>query len=190
MAALLECHFFPGWLQVLALWLSSGPNFEEVASWYRGWKKLFPEELQRQPRIRAQLNYALRLMSWHATMVISGRAGDSVPPSPPPLVFPSLVERENPSAPLASSQRSASLPHHAEEPSMKEVLARFAEDHGIIFMPKQRRHGAVLAAPHGKAIYTFGSIPVIADKDLICVQTDSGWIPISFDNLLQKALSE
>ena len=36
MVAILEKHFFPKWLQVLAQWLNHNPNFGEVSAWYQG----------------------------------------------------------------------------------------------------------------------------------------------------------
>lgn len=38
MVALFEGSFFPSWHGVLRHWLSGSPNFDEVTSWYIGWK--------------------------------------------------------------------------------------------------------------------------------------------------------
>ncbi|KAK9819736.1 hypothetical protein WJX72_001760 [[Myrmecia] bisecta] len=63
MVALLERHFFPKWHHILHHWLSNSPNYDEVTSWYLGWKTLLPAELLDNDRIRAQLNAALNTMN-------------------------------------------------------------------------------------------------------------------------------
>lgn len=52
MAGILEKHFFPKWLQVLSVWLNHTPNYDQVTSWYIGWKGQFSEALLKQPNIK------------------------------------------------------------------------------------------------------------------------------------------
>eukprot|EP01104_Vermistella_antarctica_P015839 TRINITY_DN5285_c0_g1_i2.p1 TRINITY_DN5285_c0_g1~~TRINITY_DN5285_c0_g1_i2.p1 ORF type:complete len:452 (+),score=93.94 TRINITY_DN5285_c0_g1_i2:209-1564(+) len=61
--SLFDRCFFPNWLKVLKQWLASGPDFEEVTNWYRGWKSLFPAEVQNHERIRAHFQRALQMMN-------------------------------------------------------------------------------------------------------------------------------
>ncbi|OTF72163.1 hypothetical protein BLA29_003227 [Euroglyphus maynei] len=45
-ASILERTFFPKWLNVLYVWLNSGvSNFQEISSWYQGWKTLMGDDL-------------------------------------------------------------------------------------------------------------------------------------------------
>lgn len=46
MAELLKAEFFPKWLRILHIWLTSDPNYEEVGQWFSWWKNQIPEDLQ------------------------------------------------------------------------------------------------------------------------------------------------
>uniref|UniRef100_A0A161WQC5 GCF C-terminal domain-containing protein n=1 Tax=Daucus carota subsp. sativus TaxID=79200 RepID=A0A161WQC5_DAUCS len=55
--------FFNKWQEVLYHWLCSRPNFEEVTSWYVGWKELIPPELLANEHIRYHLNLGPEMMN-------------------------------------------------------------------------------------------------------------------------------
>ena len=63
MLTLLERHFFPKWLQVLASWLNQNPNYKEVTNWYKGWKDNIPQELVITPQVQHQLQQSLNMMT-------------------------------------------------------------------------------------------------------------------------------
>lgn len=52
MASLMGKYFFPKWLQVLSVWLNHCPNYDQVSTWYLGWKALFPEALLKQTEVK------------------------------------------------------------------------------------------------------------------------------------------
>lgn len=56
MAGMFEKHFFPKWLQVLSVWLNHNPNYDQVASWYIGWKGQFSDQLLKQTNIKGEGN--------------------------------------------------------------------------------------------------------------------------------------
>ena len=63
MAALLVEAFFPQFMRALCAWLSEPTaNLNEIADWYLAWKGRLPTRLQRQPRVRRQLQNALQVM--------------------------------------------------------------------------------------------------------------------------------
>ncbi len=184
--ALLEAEFFPAWFQVLANWLSSSaPNFDEISRWYMGWKALFPEELlSHGDRINAQFNHALEVMDWHVNRILSGGAG------PPPPVFQPPPSQPQPQPSGLREEPKAGV--GSREPTLKEVVQRFAEENDLLFMPTTRRH-------EGKQVYGFGKVPVVVDKELIFAPPPVGdghgdsaagkWVPVGFDELLRRALS-
>lgn len=52
MAGLLDKFFFPKWLRVLALWLNHSPNYDQVTTWYMGWKGMLSDKLLAEPVIK------------------------------------------------------------------------------------------------------------------------------------------
>lgn len=183
---LLEMEFFPKWFAVLHNWLGSAtPNFEEVSKWYSGWKQLFPADLQAQPRLQAQFNHALEIMNYHVQRIMAGGTTDLPPPSlqPPPStasIAPPPARQPQPQQPPAPAPTTIG----AKEPTMREVVARWAEDNDVLFMPQNRTH-------EGKQVYSFGKLAVCVDKDLVFAPPVAGspadkWLPISFDELLAR----
>ena len=67
LAAAMGQAFFPRWLQVLAGWLNATPNYEEVVSWYQGWKSVLPPALLPLPGVADHLSQALHMMNRSVT---------------------------------------------------------------------------------------------------------------------------
>ncbi len=55
MAALLDRFFFPKWLQALSVWLNMNPDFDQVSTWFSGWKTMIPDNIKAQPQIKGKL---------------------------------------------------------------------------------------------------------------------------------------
>ena len=66
MAGLWANEFFPRWLQVLHVWLSHQPNYDEVTRWYQSWKAAFPPALVAHPAVTMQFNRYLGTASDHS----------------------------------------------------------------------------------------------------------------------------
>ena len=81
---LLEKHFFPKWLQVLASWLNHSPNYDEVVRWYKGWKNLLPAQLLQEPQIKSYLAQGLEMM----TRVVSSNSGHPMSTQPGKILIP------------------------------------------------------------------------------------------------------
>ena len=63
--------------------------------------------------------------------------------------------------------------------SFKEVVASFAEEHGVEFLPKQRNH-------NGFRVYSFGGASIYLDKDVCYVESGgSQWHAIGLSDLLE-----
>lgn len=173
MANLLLTEFFPKWHQVLFTWLSSQADFTEVSQWYMGWKQQFSQDMLSNDKIRQQFNYALNVMN----SVVSGQ-----PPPPPPSIIatPSVAAHPPPPKPFVPPvpmQPIRSM--DVDQLSFKDVVEKFAEDHGLYLLPTPRRH-------EGKTVYNFGKIPIIITPDLVYKQEKGQWIPTSIDQLLKQ----
>ena len=165
---LLEQHFFPKWHAALHKWLTAGgANLDEVAQWYIGWKSSFSEELLSHERVRVQLNVALNMMNQAA-------AGEGV-------VKPSVAAPQP-----AAEKRAPPRPSEEQTATLKEMIEEFANAHDLEFIPNVsgRRHD-------GLTVYSFGGVSVVVDaaRESIRASVDGAWIPISLDQLLERARS-
>jgi len=166
--ALLEAHFFPKWHHTLQTWLLADPNFEEVSAWYLGWKNLFSADLQAHERMRRHFTAALDMMN----QALSGAA-------PQLPIFATAPPPQQPPPPAAAPAREYN-PYATQQLSLRELLERFAEEHGVLLMP---RPGVM---HDGLQVLAFGSVSVVVDPvhELLRARTPQGWTAVGFDQLL------
>ncbi|KAL5562909.1 hypothetical protein UlMin_032656 [Ulmus minor] len=180
MVDMLERFFFPKWLQVLYHWLcSSNPNFQEVMTWFVGWKELLPKELLANETIRTQLNHGLEMMN---------RAVEGMEVVQPGLrenlsYLRALEQRQfeaQQKAAAAAATQAQQAAASSRELSVKEVIELHAQQNGVVFMPKPGR------MHNGHQIYGYGNFSIIVDsiKQLVYVQREEAWSPVSLDQLL------
>ncbi|KAI8828268.1 GC-rich sequence DNA-binding factor-like protein-domain-containing protein [Chytriomyces cf. hyalinus JEL632] len=138
---LLETEFFPKWIQILWLWLSS-PNvsYDEVSRWYSAWKSFFPEEVLDWPGMVEGFKVGLDLMN----RSLSLREGESLG-SVPRLV--PMAEREELRAKLFGNGDKNSVTGKPELMRRKEtaigfqeLLERTAAKSGLALLPTDRTH--------------------------------------------------
>ncbi|OQR74422.1 tuftelin-interacting protein 11-like [Tropilaelaps mercedesae] len=170
LVAVLEKYFFPQFHQVLFQWLQSSCNYDEVASWFSGWKAAFPDRVLADARIREQFRMALDLMN----RAVSGqpiqppRPIDFFPPPPP--VQQQARDRFN----------AGSTPHNLNL-TFKEILERRASERGVLFMPIPNRK------QDGKQIYQLGTDrQLYLDRSVIFVFNGRTWVPTSMESLLDS----
>lgn len=188
MVNLLETHFFPRWLQVLATWLNHNPNYDEVTKWYKGWKSMIPEDIVGYPQIRMKFNQALEMMT-RVVNIASGHPMARQPGASEAILYLSSVEGSSGAAgPMPSSSRpQPTMSEVARTASQmadgyKDLVARKCEERGILFAPvippKYRE---------GKQIYRCGNSLIYLDRSAILVQSGDRWIPTSLNTLLDSA---
>lgn len=184
MVQLLRLEFFPKWFSALYAWLSRDPNFEEVSKWYMGWRTLIPEVLRDTLDVKQILNRGLDLMrlsindpkslaSAYATIEQELKNPTAVPAAKPTPEKPDKVVR-------AAPPSDPSL-------SFKEIIQKFADMHGVEFVPNSKR-GFV----DGKQVFSFGKVAIYLDNRTIfaSLQDASGswsWSPLGLQDLLEKA---
>ncbi|BFG31167.1 hypothetical protein CerSpe_174410 [Prunus speciosa] len=181
MVDMMEKFFFTQWLQVLYHWLCSNPNFEEVLNWYKGWKKLIPEELHANESIRYQLNCGLDMMN---------RAVEGMEVIQPGLKenisYLRVLEQRQFDAQQKAAAAQANLggTTHMDgignEMSLKDVIKAHAQQHGLLFRPKPGR------MHNGHQIYSFGNVSIIVDSlnQKVYAQTEESWSFVSLERLL------
>ncbi|KAG5559090.1 hypothetical protein RHGRI_008868 [Rhododendron griersonianum] len=173
--------FFDKWQQVLYHWLCSNPNFDEVKNWYLDWKKMLPPELLANEHVRYRLSLALDMMN----EAVEGRE----------VVQPGSRERkfEAQQNAAAHSRASVSLGSAIQmegmgggtEMSLKEVIEKYAQMKGLLYMPKPGR------MHDGHQIYRFGEISITIDSlnEMVFALTENRWSLVSLKRLLEMQSS-
>ena len=192
MINLLERHFFPKWLQVLASWLNQNPNYNEVTNWYIGWKDQFPRDLLATPQVQHQLQQALEMM----TRVVNMNSGHPMarqPGAKEAMIYLSTTEREKQhhemrvgaTSAAASVSEAVKLASSVASSggSYKDLIARRCEERDIVFRPVASRY------QEGKQVYQCGHVLIYLDRNAIFVQSKNQanqWIPTSLNSLLDS----
>lgn len=175
MVTLLEVHFFSKWQQVLYHWLCSNPNFQEVMSWYEGWKSEFPAEILANERIRLQLKVGLDMMNQavEGLQVVQPGVRENI------SYLRAREQRQFEAAATRAQQNS--MMDGVPEMSLKEAVEFHAQQHGLLFKPKPGR------LHDGHQIYGFGSVSIIVDSlnQQIFAQVQDKWTLVSLDQLLE-----
>lgn len=172
MVALFEAEFFPKWLHALFMWLTNGPDYDEVSRWYLGWKKMFPPDLIANDRIRIQFNIALEAMNKAVTGTIPGTQYAPPPPAayqPPP------------------PQQQHNRDTRGDDISLKQLVETIATQQNLEFLPTRRRHTG------GQPIYMFGPLSIYLDKGMVYTQDEGDakvWRAVTSDALTLRAKSK
>ncbi len=168
-AKILDRYFFPKWRAALRHLLMHEPNFDEIARWYISWKSYMSDEVLETPQVAKNIDAALRDMS---------RAVAGEPLEPTWTTAPNPEEGQTtPLIKLKASQRA--------QLTMKELIAQFAEDSGVDFVPKLGR------MHEGLQVYHFGLVlcAVNTAQETIVAQMDTKshiWKNVSLDELLDE----
>lgn len=183
MANLLERFFFPKWLQILTLWLSHNPNYDEITNWYMDWKGMVSETLLAQPTVKEQFRKALDLMNRAVSMpgqpVSQPGAVESVSYLTTIEQTPTTQRTKERSELLAEAVRTASqIPQ-----GYKELIQKRCEERNILFVPLSNRYR------EGKQIYRCGKVLLYIDRNVVFVSYNGGntWSPASLFTVLEKA---
>lgn len=166
--------FFNKWQEVLYHWLcSTSPNFEQVTQWYLGWKDLIPTELLANEHIRYRLNLGLDMMN----QAVEGMEV-SQPGLKEKVSYLRVLEQRQ--FEKAAAAASAPAQQQKTEMSLKEVIETYAEQNGLLFMPKPGR------MQNSHQIYGFGKISIFLDSlnQKVYAQIDDRWQLVSLEQML------
>ncbi|KAJ3697475.1 hypothetical protein LUZ61_001180 [Rhynchospora tenuis] len=171
MVHLLEFGFFNKWNWVLYHWLCNKPDYNEVWSWYMGWKNMFPAELLANERIRVLMSTGLDMMN---------RAVDGneilQPRTTEKATYLCGTERRQAEA-MQQAGTSTSLP----DLSFKETIQAYASEQGVPFKPRVGKFH------NWYQVYDFGTVGIYIDscKRLLYAQAKDGiWFAVSLRQLM------
>lgn len=164
-AAIAARALLPRWLAALAAWLNTNPPHATVLASYTDFKKMFPEEVLKEPAVRDAFRKALDMMNRSADI-------DAVEPPPPP--------RFTMPEPKESSRIADVISSSAPTKSFSELLETRCIEKGITFVPIAGK------TREGRPIYKIGDLQCYVIRNVIMFSDDNGRIfsPISMDKLL------
>ena len=196
LAQMLGQSFFPRWLQTLAGWLNSNPDYEEVVGWYSGWKASLPPSVLPLPGVADHLSQALHMMN---RSVSGGGPMSGQPGALENVVYMTNREmsgvagtQQNTARPAPGtdtgntnkfSTMSEAVRTAAQIPQgFKDLIGRRCEEKGVVFRPIAGRYR------EGKQMYLVGTRQVYLDRNVIFVMDKSGvWVPTSLNSLIDGA---
>ncbi|KAB8337178.1 hypothetical protein FH972_021482 [Carpinus fangiana] len=137
--------FFPKWLSVLHIWLTSDPNFEEVGQWFSWWQQeVFPAEVNEVPAVAAEWNRGLSMMN---------QALDMGPEKVKSELTAPVV---SPDDATASTKEAAQTPVRVDETkaagqrdqtvskddiaTFKDILEDLCEQESLLMIPMRKAH--------------------------------------------------
>ncbi|KAF7492436.1 Tuftelin-interacting protein 11 [Sarcoptes scabiei] len=177
--SILERHFFPKWLNVLYVWLGSGSaNFNEISSWYQGWKTLMGDRMINHPTIKEFLRKALIMMD-HAVNLNTGLQDFQSYYNPRGQT---MSKSFNETKTTDVSINRQPIDSSEEKINFRQMIEMKAQEQGILFLPIVNRFES------GHQVFKFGPYLIYIDNQVIFqqkfVQGKKSWQPIMINNLI------
>ncbi|KAI9880547.1 MAG: hypothetical protein M1830_002246 [Pleopsidium flavum] len=188
MGQLLVAEFFPKWHNILYVWLTSEPNYEEIWQWFSWWKTQIPEELNETQAVAAEWEKGLEMIN--QALDLGDRATTELPPPTAGPVRP--IKPAVPARPLVGNGFGAAslfAQHPIQEASFKDVVDDWCVEQGLIMVPLREAHAQtglplfrITASINGK-----GGVLVYLKGDVVWAQNKkdkSVWEPVGLDSAL------
>ncbi|KAL2215817.1 tuftelin-interacting protein [Thermoascus aurantiacus ATCC 26904] len=192
-ALLLAAEFFPKWHNILHIWLTNEPNYEEVGEWFTWWRSQIPPELNEMAVVDDEWKKGLRMMD--LAVQLGDRAATELPPPEPAPGQPPLP-RET-AAPRPDKEPAAAKPppkpKPPEEIAFKDIVEAWCSEQGLIMLPLREAHPQngqplfrITASASGK-----GGVVVFLQGDVVWAQNRKArdvWEPMGLeDRLVERA---
>ncbi|KAE8155865.1 GC-rich sequence DNA-binding factor-like protein-domain-containing protein [Aspergillus tamarii] len=188
---LLVAEFFPKWHNILYIWLTNDPNYEEVGEWFSWWRTQIPEDVNELTIVDDEWKKGLR------TMDLASRLGDRAAAElpPPSSTTAEQLPEEKPHVPAEAPSTKARKPKVVEEVAFKDILETWCTEQGLIMLPLREAHPQngqplfrITASATGK-----GGVVAFVQGDVVWVQNKKAkdiWEPMGLeDQLVERAES-
>lgn len=192
MAQLLLAEFFPKWLNVLHLWLTSEPNYEEVGQWFTWWKARFPNEINIVRAVSEMWDKGLEMIN--LALDLGDRAKTELPL---PTAGPARLVLAPPGTPKkagsAMAEPRSARKEVVEETTFKDVVEAWCGEENLLLIPLREAHEVtglplfrITASATGR-----GGVIVYLKGDIVWAQNKkdkSVWEPVGLEEgLVLKA---
>ncbi|OCK80303.1 G-patch domain-containing protein [Lepidopterella palustris CBS 459.81] len=188
MAQLLLAEFFPQWLNVLHLWLTSEPDYEEVGQWFTWWREQFPDEINAVRAVSEMWDKGLEMMN-HA-LDLGDLAKTELPPPRVGPERPVAVPPGTPKMPGSVTKEPRSARREVvEETTFKDVVEAWCGEENLLLVPLREAHETtglplfrITASATGK-----GGVLIYLKGDVVWAQSKkdkSVWEPVGLEESL------
>lgn len=129
--------FFPKWQNVLYMWLTSDPNYEEVGQWYDWWQTVFPTTLNEVDILASE---------WEKGLNMINQALELGPEDVKSSLNAPVAERpaEKDTVQLDDTRQSSPVPSAAKPPqdgaTTREILEDLCEQENLLLVPLRKAH--------------------------------------------------
>lgn len=193
MGLLLVSDFFPKWHEILYIWLTNDPNYEEVGAWFSWWRSQIPTEINELTIVDEEWKKGLQTMDF--ALQLGERAAAELP-RPTTAARSVLPTREDMVAEAAAASTAApprAKPQVVEEIAFKDIVENWCVEQGLIILPLREAHPQngqplfrITASATGK-----GGVVVFLQGDVVWVQNKKAkdvWEPMGLeDQLVERA---
>lgn len=194
MGLLLVSDFFPKWHEILYIWLTNDPNYEEVGAWFSWWRSQIPTEINELAIVDDEWKKGLQTMD--LALQLGDRAAAELP-RPLAAARSVLPTREDTVAEAAAAAAPTAPPRPkpqvVEEIAFKDIVENWCVEQGLIILPLREAHPQngqplfrITASATGK-----GGVVVFLQGDVVWVQNKKAkdvWEPMGLeDQLVERA---
>ena len=185
MGELLVADFFPKWHDVLHVWLTSDPNYEEVSDWFSWWKQQIPEAIRDLLPAADEWQKGLEMMA--LALDLGERAADELPAPLLPRAPPDPTQPAN-GHKVVRAEKFVSAPLEVEEMSFKDQVDQWCMSENLLMIPMREAHATsglpvfrITASATGK-----GGVLIYLKGDVVWAQSRArdAWHPIGLDDSL------
>ncbi|KAI9673218.1 MAG: hypothetical protein M1817_003081 [Caeruleum heppii] len=186
MGQLMLSEFFPKWHNILYLWMTAEPNYEEVGQWFTWWKEQMPESVNAVPAVAEEWERGLKMMSDALDLGDKAKT-DLAPPAAGPAR--PVKEPVTPAAAVQSATPSSVKAAMEDESTFRDVVEAWCADESLLMIPLREAHpqtGLPLFRLTGSATGK-GGVLVYLKGDVIWAQNKSNrtmWQPMALDEAL------
>lgn len=189
-AKLLVAEFFPKWINVLHLWLTTPEaNFEEIGQWFSWWKDQIPTAVNGVVDVAKEWEKGLEMINLALDL---RERGDDISTLPPPAAGPARpIAKESTTKHIldaAAEQATKKKQEAKEEPSFKDVVEAWCVEQDLTLVPLREAHPAtglplfrISASATGK-----GGVVVYFKGDVVWAKQKRGdaWEPVGLEDRL------
>lgn len=180
---LLVAEFFPKWHDVLHIWLTSDPNYEEIGEWFSWWKEQVPEAIRDLTSVAGEWQKGLEMMG--LALELGDRAAEELP-APTPRTVKDSANGTNGYKAVKTEKIVPVVV--VEEMSFKDQVDQWCISENLLMIALREAHTTtglsvfrITASATGK-----GGVLVYLKGDVVWAQNRNrdAWHPIGLDNSL------